>query len=103
MRVYLTPPPGNPLTRAIAAVLAVVLLIGAFMVGMVAFLAVLGISLVVGLWLWIKNWLALRKAGRSGEAERTGHTRQQGSPGRAGRDAIEGEFTVISRDENPRD
>lgn len=94
MPVYLTPPPGNPLTRAIAAVVAVLFLVGAFMVGMVAFLVVLGISLVAGLWFWIKNWRALRQAGGA-----TGTTpgRDSSSPDK---DAIDGEFTVVSRDDD---
>lgn len=93
MPVYLTPPPGNPLTRALAAVVAALFLVGAFMVGMVAFLAVLGISLVAGLWFWIRNWRILRQAGAGSSA----------APGGAAssrkKDAIDGEFTVISRDE----
>jgi len=100
MPVYLTPPPGNPLTRALAAVVAALFLIGAFMIGMVAFLVALGISLIAGLWFWVKNWRALsqvakqtRAAGASRGAEHSGR------PDSRGNDAIEGEYTVVSRDD----
>lgn len=96
MPVYLTPPPGNPLTRALAAVVAALFLVGAFMIGMVAFLVVLGISLIAGLWFWIKNWRALagaaRQTGASGSAEQPAKT------ARPANDSIEGEYTVVSRD-----
>jgi hypothetical protein len=95
MPVYLTPPPGNPLTRALAAVVTVLFLVGAFMVGIVAFLVVLGVSLIAGLWLWFRNWRSLRQ----GATPRPDGTPRDTRPG-AG-EAIEGEYTVVSRDDRP--
>lgn len=91
MPVYLTPPPRSPLARALAAVVGAILLVGAFMLGMVAFVIMLGLGLVAGAWVAFRTW-QLRRAMEKGEipAPRTG------TPG----DALEGEFTVVSREED---
>ncbi len=104
MPVYLTPPPGNPLTRALAAVVATLFLIGAFMIGMVAFLIALGISLLAGLWFWIKNWRVLSEVAKQTRAAGTTHGAERpGRPAGRANDTIEGEYTVVSRDdEHPR-
>lgn len=92
MPVYLTPPPGNPLTRALAAVVGLVMLIGAFMVGMVAFLIAIGVSVLAGTWLWIRTWRLRRQIKEELRAQPAAKRED---------DAIEGEYRVVSRDVPP--
>jgi hypothetical protein len=91
MPYYISPPPQNPLTRIIAAIIAVFALVGAFMIGVAALLVVAGIGLIAGLALWLRvAWIKrrLRKSGVDfGEA--MGEQRESG-------DVIDAEYTVIS-------
>ncbi len=91
MPVYLSRPPSNPLTRLLAGVVGALVLVGAFMVGMVAILVVLGVGLVAGAWLWFQQWRATRSGVARGPE--TPHRQQAG-------DTIEAEYTVISRDDD---
>lgn len=91
MPVYLSPPPRSPLARLAAAVVGVLLLIGAFMVGMVAFLVFLGVASLGALWLTWQRW----KLGRESGSDSTATKR----PTRRDGDAIEGEYTVVSRED----
>ncbi len=91
MPYYINPPPQNPLTRAIAAIVAVFTLVAAFMVGMAALLVVAGVGAVVGIAIWLRViWIKrrLRKSGvdlnaRMDIPTETGHV-------------IDAEYTVIS-------
>lgn len=66
MPIYISPPPQSPLTRIIAGIIAVFVLIGTLTIGMVAFLVVAGIGLIAGIALWLRiSWIKhrLRKSG----------------------------------------
>ena len=99
MTHYINPPPQGPLSRIIAAIFAVLMLVGAFMIGMVALLFIAGAGLIAGLAIWLRViWIKrqLRKNGvdlgagkkptTAGAAKETGHV-------------IEAEYTVISERE----
>lgn len=90
MPVYLTPPPRSPLARALAAIVGAVLLVASFMIGMVAFVVLLGAGLVTGAWLWFRT--------RHLRREMEDAARRRADPSRDPGDAIEGEFSVVSRD-----
>jgi len=95
--LYISPPPRNPLTAAIAAVFGAIVLAGAFFLGFFVLLVVAGIGLVIWLGLVIRfKWLEhkLRKQGGDPWARKHG---QQKSGDQSG-SAIEGEYTVVSRD-----
>lgn len=98
MPYYISPPPQNPLTRIIAAIIAVFVLIGSVMIGMVALLVVAGVGLVAGLALWMRiAWVKrqLRKSGVDLNA---------GNPPRAeAGNVIDAEYTVVSVQENQKD
>lgn len=95
MPVYLTPPPRSPLARALAAIVGAVLLVAAFMIGMVAFVVLLGVGLITGIWLWFRT-RHLRREIEAAANRRADPSRDPSSnPG----DAIEGEYSVVSRDE----
>ncbi len=93
MPVYLTPPPRSPLARAAAAVLGALALVGAFMVGAVAFLVLLGVALVGGAWVWF----------RTRDVRKTLREAAEANPGTAAGDAIEAEYTVVTRRQGERD
>ena len=98
MPYYISPPPQNPLTRFIAAIVAVFVLIGAFIIGAAAFVIVAGIGVIAGLVLWARiAWVKhrLKKSGMD-----LGPRQQPKSE--AG-EVIEAEYTVVSVKENQRD
>ncbi len=94
MPVYLSPQPRGPVARAIATLIGALVLVGAFMLGMVAFLVMLGAGLLGGVWLWFRNW-RMRRAGAS-----TAGTSPHARPGASGGEVIEGEYSVVSQDED---
>lgn len=66
MAYYLHPPPQGPLARIVASIIAVFVLVGAVMLGMVAFLVIAGLALVAGVVIWLRiAWIKrrLRKEG----------------------------------------
>lgn len=98
MPYYISPPPVNPLTRIIAAIIAAFALAGAFIIGTAALLVVVAIGLIAGLALWLRvAWIKrqLRKSGVDFGTE----TRAQPQS----KDAIDAEYTVISVEERRRD
>ncbi len=98
MPYYISPPPQNPLTRIIAAIIAVFVLVGSVMIGMAALLVVAGVGLVAGLALWMRiAWVKrqLRKNGVDLNA---------GNPPRAeAGNVIDAEYTVVSVQENQKE
>lgn len=93
MPVYLTPPPQNPLTRVVAAIVALLVLAGAFMLGLVALAIVAGLGLAIGLAAWIR-------AAWNGRRSTTGGPTPSPRPRRG--QSIEAEYTVVSRQEDSR-
>ena len=102
MPYYLNPPPQGPLTRLIASIVAVIVLIGAVMLGMVALLVIAGVALVAGLAIWLRvAWIKrqLRKGGVNLDVDRDAHkdtTRESGH-------VIDAEYTVVADPENNKD
>lgn len=85
MPYMINPPPQSPLTRFIGGIVAIITLVGAFMLGMVALLVVAAVGLIaaVGIWLrviWIKRQMRKNGVARQG-------------------DVIEAEYTVVSKHE----
>jgi hypothetical protein len=106
MPYYISPPPQNPLTRIIAAIVAVFALVGAFIIGAAALLVVAGIGLLAGLALWARiAWVKyrLKKSGMDfGTGPLPGNQPESTSGGKSG-DIIDAEYTVVSVQENQRD
>lgn len=102
MPYYISPPPQSPLTRIVAGIIAVFVLIGTFAIGMVAFLVVAGIGLVAGIALWLRiSWIKhrLRKSGVDLGAG-VEIPRQSGQ--QSGR-VIDAEYTVVSDTQEEHD
>ena len=91
MPYYISPPPQSPLTRIIAAIIAVFVLIGPLMLGMVALLVVAGVGLIAGLALWLRVAWIKRRLQKSGvDFVRSPQTQRQSG------DVIDAEYTVVS-------
>jgi len=95
MPYYISPPPQSPLTRFIAAIIAVFALVGAFIIGAAALLFVAGIGLVAGLALWARIAWVKHRLKKSGVDLSAGPI-----PKRASGDVIDAEYTVVSVQEN---
>ena len=85
MPYLINPPPQSPLTRLIGGIVAVITLIGAFMLGMVALLVVAAAGLIAAVAIWLRVIWIKRQMRKNGVA-RDG-------------DVIEAEYTVISKHE----
>jgi len=100
MQYYISPPPQSPLSRIIAAIIAVFALIGTFIIGFAAFLVMAGVALVAGIAIWLRiAWIRrrLQKSGRQKSGDR------QGAPADAQNGSgqvIDAEYTVISSTED---
>ena len=87
--MYLNSPPRSPLARIAAAIVGTAVMVGAFMIGMVAFVVLLGVGAVMAIWFWFRT----RDVGRAFReaAEQAG---AEDPP--AASDAIEAEYTVVT-------
>ena len=95
MPYYISPPPQNPLTRIIAAIITVFALVGAFIIGAAALLVVAGLGLIAGLALWARvAWVKhrLKKSGVDLGARPI--------PKKESGDVIDAEYTVVSVQES---
>jgi len=98
MPYYINPPPGNPLSRIIAAIIGVFLLAGGFIIGTAAFLIIAGIAVIAGLALWLRvAWIKhqLRKGG----VDFNSAPQRRPNTG----DVIDAEYTVVSVKEERHD
>ncbi len=95
MPYYISPPPQNPLTRIIAAIIAVFALVGAFIIGAAALLVVAGLGLIAGLALWARVAWVKHRLKKSGVDLGAGPI-----PKRKSGDVIDAEYTVVSVQES---
>ena len=99
MPYYISPPPQSPLSRLIAAIIAVIVLIGSFMIGMFALLVVAGVGLIAGIAIWLRVAWIKRRLRKDG-VDLSGSTSPSGAnkSGVSGQ-VIEAEYTVVSERE----
>ena len=98
MPYYISPPPQNPLTRIITAIIAVFVLVGSVMIGMVALLVVAGVGLIAGLALWVRIAWVKR------QLQKNGVDFSAGTPPRAeAGNVIDAEYTVVSVKDSHQD
>ena len=95
MPYYISPPPQNPLTRIIAAIIAVFALVGAFIIGAAALLVVAGLGLIAGLALWARIAWVKHRLKKSGVDLGAGPV-----PKRESGEVIDAEYTVVSVQES---
>ena len=98
MPYYISPPPQNPLSRFITAIIAIFVLAGAFMIGMAALLVVAGIGLIAGIAIWLRVAWIKRRLRKSGVdlGVNVDISRQSGQ-------VIDAEYTVISETQDQPD
>ena len=93
MPYYISPPPQNPFTRLIAAVIAVFALVGSFMIGFAALLVVAAVGLVLAIAIWIRvAWLRHRMKKQGVNFQTSPFNRPQQDEGHV----IDAEYTVVS-------
>jgi hypothetical protein len=96
MPFYISPPPRNPLTGILTGIVGMLLLAGAFMLGLVALVVALGVGLLVWLGIYIRILWAKHQLARQGiDPADNGPFAQGRPPGQA--DSLEAEYTVISK------
>ena len=99
MTYYISPPPQGPLARIIAGIIAVLMLIGGFMIGMVALLIIAGVGLVAGLAIWARVTWIKRQFRKNGVDLNAGFNPSTVAPKEESGQVIEAEYTVISERE----
>jgi hypothetical protein len=95
---YISPPPQNPLTRIVAAIIAVIALIGSFMIGLAALLVVAGVAVVAGIALWLRIAWIKRRLKRNGM-----NAGVEPEPHRHSGQVIDAEYTVVSDSDTKQD
>ena len=99
MTLYISPPPGNPLARLLMALVGLAVLVGSFMLGLVALVVVASIGLLAGLVIWLRvAWIRrqLRKQGFAMPGESSPRDSQRARTGDRS-EVIEAEYTVVRR------
>ena len=100
MPYYLSPPPQNPLARVIAGIVAILALVGAFMIGMVALAIVASVALIAGLAIWLRVVWIKRQLRKSG-VDFGSHVRNSGAQqSHVSGQVIDAEYTVVSESED---
>lgn len=97
MPYYISPPPQNPVTRIITAIIAVFVLAGAFMVGMAALLVVAAVGLIAGIVIWIRVAWFKRQLQKNG----VNLGMSNNAPPSSGH-IIDAEYTVVSEQQDQR-
>ena len=93
MPYYISPPPQNPFTRLIAAVIAVFVLVGSFMIGFAALLVVAAVGLVLAIAIWIRvAWIRHRMKKEGVNFQTSPFNRPPQDDG----NIIDAEYTVVS-------
>ncbi len=85
MRYYISPPPANPLSRIVAAILAVMVIVASAIFGLFLFAAAVGLGLLAWMGLALRAWWARRR----------GTEQPERRPRQA--ETIDAEYTVISK------
>jgi hypothetical protein len=88
MPYYISQTPMNPLSRVLAALVAAVVLVGAFFFGLVVLALIVGVGLIFWLGLRLRIWWLTRHSPR--HENTPDHVPGEG-------DVIDAEYTVVSK------
>ena len=89
MQYHLNPPPQGPLARLVAGIIAIFVLVGAVMLGMVAFLIIAGLALLAGIAIWLRVAWIKRRLKKQGVNLHDAEIRDK--PGHV----IDAEYTIV--------
>ena len=87
------------MTRIVAGIIAVLMLIGGFMIGMVALLVVAGVGLIAGIAIWLRVIWIKRQLRKSGIDLNAAFNPSAATRTKESSQVIEAEYTVISERE----
>lgn len=96
MTYRLTPPPMNPLSRLLAGILAVLMLVGAFFFGLFVLVVAVALGLAVWFALTLRLWWVRRRMDREGGAGSKVRREDGDDSGREG-EVIDADYRVVSR------
>ena len=91
MPYYISPPPQNPVTRILTAIVTVIILVGAFTLGFAALVVVAGVGLVAGIIIWLRVLWIKRQLQKNGVDLGLGD-----HPPPQSESFIDAEYTVVS-------
>lgn len=94
MVYYISPPPQGPLARLVTGVIAVLVLVGALMLGVVAFLVIAALAIVAGIAIWLRVWWIKRRL------EKEGFRPREASRSEPSGHVIDAEYTVVDEPDN---
>ena len=97
MRLYISPPPSNPLSRILMALMGLLVLVGSFMLGLVALVVALSVGLLVAIAVWLRLAWIRRRLKREGVTAFNTDARARSADG----DALEAEYTVVDSRREP--
>jgi hypothetical protein len=95
--LYIAPPPMNPVSRILAGILAVVVLVAAFFFGFIVLVLAAGLGVLAWLLLSLRMWWLRRQWARGGSG---GHMQDDGwseSDRTHEGEVIDADYEVISR------
>lgn len=87
------------MARIIAGIIAALMLIGAFMIGMVALLVIAGVGLIAGIAIWLRVAWIKRQLRKNGIDLGAGINPSMATPTKQSGQVIEAEYTVVSKHE----
>jgi len=97
---YIAPPPMNPISRVLAGLVGVLVLVGAFFFGLVVLAVAIGVAVLAWLFIALRMWwLRRRWGGQFGGSGPVGADRSA-RPERREKEVIEADYEVISRRED---
>lgn len=100
MPYFITPPPTNPLSRLLAALVAVLVLVGAFFFGVFVLAFAAGLGLVAWIYISIRLWWIRRRGGMNpadAEVAREGRGEPRNEQDEHRGNVIDAEYTVVSK------
>ncbi len=103
MQYQIGPPPMNPLSRLLAAIVGALVIVGAFMFGFFILIAAVAFGLIAWLVIWVRVWWIKRKLGATGDSAPRDFGRPSGAnrEGSGSGDVIDAEYEVVSRTDRP--
>jgi uncharacterized membrane protein len=100
MGYYIAPPPMNPVSRILAGLVGILVLVGAFFFGLVVLAAAIGVAVLAWLFIVLRMWWLRRRWGSQFAGSGTVGADRSAHPERRENEVIDADYEVISRRED---